>query len=116
MKKLMLMCLGIALALPALAQSQDNSQQPSSQQQQPSSQSSPTSQASPTDASSGNTQMSGMVSKDGKTFTNGQDKHSFKVDNPDALKGHEGDSVGLVVHVDPDTNTIHIIQVAAPQQ
>jgi hypothetical protein len=118
MKKLMMICFGIALALPMLAQSQDNSQQQSQPQQQttqPSSQTSQPSQGGATDAS-GNTQMSGAVSKDGKTFTNSQNSRTYKVDNPDTLKGHEGDNVGILVHVDPDTNTIHIVQLVPPPQ
>lgn len=119
MKNLVLMCVIAVLALPILAQdsSQQNSQ---SQQQQPSSQASQSgqaNQASPADSSSGNSRMSGTVSKDGKTFTDSQSNHSYKVDNPDALQGQTGaDNVGVIVHVDPDTNTIHIVQVALPPQ
>jgi hypothetical protein len=57
--------------------------------------------------------MSGKVSSDGKTFTsNGK---SYTVNNPDALKGSEGQDITVLIGVDPDTNTIHIIQLV-PQQ
>jgi hypothetical protein len=57
--------------------------------------------------------MSGKVSSDRKTFnSNGQ---KYTVNNPDALKGSEGQDVTVLVAVDPDTNTIHIVQLV-PQQ
>jgi hypothetical protein len=37
------------------------------------------------------------------------------VNNPDALAGHEGQHVVVLVHVDPDTGTIHITQLEPPQ-
>jgi len=60
-------------------------------------------------------QMSGNVSAYGKTFTSDNNK-KYKVDNPDALQTVESQHVAVVVHVDPDTGTLHIIQVSAPQQ
>jgi hypothetical protein len=59
--------------------------------------------------------MSGTVSKDGKSFTNDADNKKYKVSNPDALQGHEGQQVSLILAIDPDTNTVHIIQVGGPQ-
>jgi len=59
--------------------------------------------------------MSGNVSKDGKTFQNDSNNQRYKVDNPEALQGQEGQHVAVVVHIDPDTNTIHVIQIAPPQ-
>jgi predicted lipid-binding transport protein (Tim44 family) len=123
MKKLvmMLLVLGFTTALLAAAQdtsSQSQSSQSQTQPQQPSTSSSSGSQATP--QSSTGTQndkhMTGKVSSDGKTFTSDKDSKSYAVDNPDALKGHEGQPVALVVRMDPDTNTLHILTVAAPQQ
>jgi hypothetical protein len=68
-------------------------------------------------ADSGKTKnMSGTVSQDGKTFKNDADNKSYKVDNPDALKGKENQHLAIVVAVYPDTNTVHIIKLEAPQQ
>jgi hypothetical protein len=61
-------------------------------------------------------EMSGKVSADDKTFVNDNDSKSYNVSNPDALKGHEGQHVALVVHVDPDTGDLHITQVEMPPQ
>jgi len=63
-----------------------------------------------------NQNMSGSVSSNGKSFTNDKDNKNYKVDNPAALKGHEGQHVAVIVHVDPDTGFIHIMQVEVPDQ
>lgn len=55
--------------------------------------------------------MSGSVGKGGKTFTNSANNQTYKVDNPDTLQGSEGDNVSVIVHVDPDTGMIHVIQL-----
>jgi hypothetical protein len=60
--------------------------------------------------------MSGTVSKSGKSFTDTSDNKTYSVSNPDALSGHEGQPVGVIVHVDPDNNVVHIIQVEAQPQ
>jgi hypothetical protein len=60
--------------------------------------------------------VSGTISKDGRSFTSDRDNKTYPVNNPDALKGHEGEHVMLVVHVDPDTGVIHVAQVAVPPQ
>jgi hypothetical protein len=111
------------LSLAVIAQSGSSG----SQQTQPSSgsqgQPQTSDQAKPPDQSSqpttgsatGQQKMSGTVSKDGKSFTSDSDSKKYKVDNPDALQGHEGQQVSLVVSVDPTTNTVHIIQVGGPQ-
>jgi hypothetical protein len=61
-------------------------------------------------------EMTGKVSADDKTFVSDSDSKSYNVSNPDALKGHESQHVGLVVHLDPDTGAIQITQVEMPQQ
>jgi hypothetical protein len=112
MKTLIAILLAFGLSLAAFAQSQDQSQ-PSGQGSQ-ATQGSQSSQTDTSKASSGK-QMSGTVGHNGKTFKNDADSKQYKVDNPDTLKGKEDQHVAMVVAVDPDTNTIHIIQVA-PQQ
>lgn len=51
--------------------------------------------------------LMGKISDDGKTLTdkNGQ---SWTIDNPDAVKGHEGHEVSLRGHVDTAANSIHV--------
>src|SRR5581483_1341768 len=111
MKTLMTMMFALIVSLSVIAWAQDQS---SSQGQ--SGQASQGSQTSSGSSSSGNSSMSGTVSKNGKQFTNDQNNQTYTVSNPDALQGHEGQHVAVLVHVDPDTNTIHITQIEAPPQ
>jgi len=112
MKTLMMMLFALMLSLSVIAWAQDQS---SSQGQSGQSSQSQASQGSQT-SSSGNTNMSGTVSKNGNQFTNDQNNQTYKISNPDALQGHEGQHVAVMVHYDPDTNTIHITQIEAPPQ
>jgi len=112
MKKLILICLALGLSVSLMAQSSSQSQGSSQQPSDNSSKSSQTSQ----DDTKGNKQMAGKVSDNGKTFTSDQDSKSYTVSNPDALKGLEGQHVALMVHVDPDTGVVRILQVQGPQQ
>lgn len=118
MKILGSILLVFVLSLAVLAQSQDQSSSQSSQSGQSSQSSQSPSgqgQASTGTTSSSGQNMSGTVSHDRKNFTNDQNSKSYKVDNPDALSGKEDQHVALIVHVDPDNNAIHVIQVAPPQ-
>jgi uncharacterized protein YpmS len=109
---MLLLVLGVATMLVAAVQdTSSQSQSGQSQAQQPSN-----SQATQQSQTDSNKQMTGKVSSDGKTFTNDKDSKSYTVDNPDALKGHEGEPVALVVQMDPTTNTVHILTVTAPEQ
>jgi hypothetical protein len=120
MKKLLAVLAVFALSLVVMARPQSGSQ-PSDQSSPSQSQTKPSdqSQSNPSSPSpsntSGNQKMSGTVSKDGKSFTNDADNKKYKVSNPDALQGHEGQQVSLILAIDPDTNTVHIIQVGGPQ-
>jgi hypothetical protein len=111
MKKLMIASLAVSLALWIVAGSQAFSQQSGGQQGQTGQ-----GQMGNSNARSNQT-MSGSVSSNGKTFTNDKDSKSYKVDNPEVLKGREGQQhVAVVVHIDPDTGVVHIMQVEAPDQ
>jgi cytoskeletal protein RodZ len=105
MKKLMLGFLALTLALWVVAGTQASAQSGNQQNQTDQNQ-----------ASSKSGEMSGNVSSNGETFTNDKDSKDYKVDNPDALKGHEGQHVAIIVHVVPDTGVIHIMQVEVPPQ
>ncbi|MGA9389115.1 MAG: hypothetical protein WBV69_01590 [Candidatus Sulfotelmatobacter sp.] len=114
MKKLMLGLFALTLALCVAATVQAFAQQSGSQQDQNYSNQS---QNDPNQNNAkSNQNMSGSVSSNGENFTNDKDNENYKVDNPAALKGHEGQHVAVIVHVDPDTGFIHIMQVEVPDQ
>jgi hypothetical protein len=109
MKTLMAVVLTFAFSLAVMAWAQDNPQSSGSQGQQQ--------QNAQTGQNQSSQNMSGKVSSDAKNFKDDQNHQNYKVDNPSTLQSYEGQHVALVVHFDPDTNTIHIMQVqAAPQQ
>jgi Ni/Co efflux regulator RcnB len=113
MKKLLLTIAVLAFAVATVAFAQSNGSQSNSQPQQGQQ---GMSQRNAQTTSAGNQHMSGTVSKNGKSFTDNSDNKTYGVSNPNALSGHEGQPVGLIVHVDPDNNVIHIIQVEAQPQ
>jgi hypothetical protein len=120
MKTLILVVLAFVLSLASIAWAQDNSQsgqgqsgqgQMNPQSGQPSSQTSQTNQNT-----QGGQNMSGTVSRDRKTLTSDKDSKSYRVNNPQSLKGYEGQHVAVLVSVDPDSGDIHITQIEAPPQ
>src|ERR1700716_1395534 len=111
MKNLVLGFLALTLAL-WVAVGVQASQQSGNQQNQTDQNQATQNQAN----TRGNQTMSGSVSSNGKNFVNDKDSKSYKVDNPGALKGHEGQHVQVIVHVDPDTGEIHIMQIEMPDQ
>ncbi len=50
----------------------------------------------------------GKISDDGKTFTSDKDGKSWTIDNPDAVKGHEGHHVVLHAMLDADKGSLHV--------
>jgi pectin methylesterase-like acyl-CoA thioesterase len=91
----------IGLSMMVVAQSQDRSSQQG--------------QATQTSSDTKGKNMSGTVSHDAKSFKSDADSKKYKVDNPQALSGKEDQHVAVLVAVDPDTNTIHIMQLVPPQ-
>jgi hypothetical protein len=55
--------------------------------------------------------VTGKISDDGKTATADKDNKSYTIDNPDAVKGHEGHEVRLSGHIDASNNSIHVTKV-----
>jgi hypothetical protein len=55
--------------------------------------------------------VTGKISDDGKTVTSDKDNKSYTIDNPDAVKGHEGHEVRLSGHIDASNNSIHVTKV-----
>ena len=54
--------------------------------------------------------LMGKISDDGKTLTD-KDGKSWTIENPDAVKGHEGHEVSLRGHVDTANNSINVTSV-----
>ena len=109
MKTLIAVLLASVLSLAAFAQSQDQTPGQGSQ-------ATPGTQGQTDTKASSGKNMSGTVSHDGKSFKNDADSKKYKVDNPDTLKGKEDQHVAVIVAVDPNTNTVHVIEVQQPQQ
>jgi hypothetical protein len=57
------------------------------------------------------TKLMGTVSDDGKTFTNDKDQKAWTIQNPEALKGHEGHHISVKAHVYADKGEIRIVLV-----
>jgi len=57
--------------------------------------------------------IDGTVKVDGDkiTFVADKDQKSWAVENPEALKGHEGHRVQVKANVDADKGSIHIMEV-----
>jgi hypothetical protein len=55
--------------------------------------------------------LSGKVGDDGKSFVSDKDNKSWTVNNPDALKGHEGHEVKIKAHEDAAKNELHVVSV-----
>jgi hypothetical protein len=52
--------------------------------------------------------LNANISDDGKTLTNDRTTRAITIENPDAVKGHEGHEVRLTGHVDSSNNSIHV--------
>jgi len=55
--------------------------------------------------------LTGKISEDGKTFVSDKDGKSWSIDNPDAVKGHEGHHVTLKAHVSADAGTVDVVSL-----
>jgi hypothetical protein len=100
MKKLMLVPFALALVMSLLALTQETTK--------PGAMKPETMKAEKMSAKA--VTVSGTVSADGKTFVD-KDNKSWTVDNPEALKGHEGHEVTLTAHVDAAKNEVHVVSV-----
>jgi hypothetical protein len=63
------------------------------------------------DASAKAVKITGKISDDGKTFVNDKDSKSWTIQNPDAIKGHEGHHVTLSAHVYADKGEVHVMSL-----
>jgi hypothetical protein len=63
------------------------------------------------DASGKAASITGKVSDDGKSFVSDKDGKSYTIDNPDAIKGHEGHHVTLKAHVSGDKTSVNVVSL-----
>ena len=103
MKKFGVAVFVAALWLSLSAFGQYGSQQPSDQQGS-------MSQGQTTKKAHSKSHLMGKISDDGKSLTD-KDGKSWSIDNPEAVKGHEGHEVTLRGDVDMAANTIHVRSV-----
>jgi hypothetical protein len=113
MRILLLFILGASLSVATVAWSQNRGSSQSGNQAGQGNQHQGSQSQANTDS---NQNMSGTVSHDGNSVTSDKNDKRYQVDNPETLKGKEDQHVALIVHLDPDNNVIHIIQVEAPPQ
>ena len=52
--------------------------------------------------------VAGKISDDGKTFVSDSDSKTWTIENPEAVKGHEGHHVVLTAQVDADKSEVHV--------
>jgi hypothetical protein len=119
MKMMMSMCVVLTITVAAwcyASQQQSGGQSQNSAQSSSGGQNSQNGQSSANQKSKSDQSMVGKVSSDGKTFTDANNSKDYKVDNPDSLQSSEGQNVAVLVHVDPDTGTIHVIQLEPTQE
>ena len=97
MKKLMTICLALALALLTfgVAAAANNMQNDSMK----------------ADASKNAIDIKGKISADGKMFISDKDGKSWTIINPEAVKGHEGHHVILNAHVYADKGEVHVMSL-----
>ena len=55
--------------------------------------------------------VTGKISDDGKAFVSDKDGKSWTINNPEAVKGHEGHHVTLTAHVYADKSEVHVMSL-----
>ncbi len=95
MKKLMTICFTLALLTAGVASAQDTMHNDNMK----------------SDASMKAVHVTGKVSDDGKTFVGDTDSKSWTIDNPEAVKGHEGHHVTLTAQCKADKNEVHVMSL-----
>ena len=95
MKKLMTICFALALLTFGVALAQDNMHNDNMK----------------SDASMKAVHVTGKVSDDGKMFVSDKDSKSWTINNPEAVKGHEGHHVTLTAQCNADKNEVHVMSL-----
>jgi hypothetical protein len=70
--------------------------------------------AVPADVGARLTTIMGTVQEGGDKLRFVTEQRTWKVDNPEILKGHEGHYVHAAAYIYPDKNLIHITEVKIP--
>jgi pentapeptide MXKDX repeat protein len=94
MKKLMTICLALGLLMCSVAVAQDSMKQDNMK----------------AGSSAKAVKVTGNISADGKMFVD-KDGKSWTIQNPDAIKGHEGHHVTLTAHVYADKGEVHVMSL-----
>jgi pentapeptide MXKDX repeat protein len=102
MKKLLLLSFALALVMSVVAVAQDTMKQDDATKHDT---------MKSEKMSKGAINLAGKVGDDGTTFVGDTDSKSWKVSNPEALKGHEGHHVKVRAQVDADKDEIHVTSV-----
>ena len=95
MKKLMTICFALALLTFGVASAQDTMHNDNMK----------------SDASMKAVHVTGKVSDDGKMFVDDKDSKSWTINNPEAVKGHEGHLVNLTAQCNTDKNEVHVMSL-----
>jgi hypothetical protein len=95
MRKLMAICFAIALLSFGVASAQDNMHNDNMKG----------------DASMKAVHVTGKVSDDGKMFVSDKDSKSWTINNPEAVKGHEGHHVTLTAQCNADKSEVHVMSL-----
>ena len=95
MKKLMTICFALALLTFGVASAQDTMKNDDMK----------------ADSSDKAVKVTGKIGDDGKTFVGDADSKNWTINNPEAVKGHEGHHVTLTAHCDADKNEVHVISL-----
>ncbi len=62
-------------------------------------------------ASTKATSITGKISDDGKSFVSDKDGKTYTINNPDAVKGHEGHHVTLKASVSADASAVNVVSL-----
>jgi len=95
MKMLMTICFALALLTAGVASAQDTMHNDNMKG----------------DASMKAVHVTGKVSDDGKMFVSDKDSKSWTINNPEAVKGHEGHHVNLTAQCNADKNEVHVMSL-----
>jgi len=95
MKMLMTICFALALLSAGVASAQDTMHNDNMKG----------------DASMKAVHVTGKVSADGKMFVGDKDSKSWTINNPEAVKGHEGHHVNLTAQCNADKNEVHVMSL-----
>jgi hypothetical protein len=96
MKKLMTMLFAFMLLMSLGLAAQDTTKQDNNMK---------------SDASGKAASITGKISDDGKSFVSDKDSKSYTIDNPDAIKGHEGHHVTLKARVSDDKASVNVVSL-----